>query len=357
MYERERIIRDIPFIAWVFGLFTIGIGIYGFFDGFLPFWVGLILIVIGLAMLLLPSILDVYADRGRSVLEIEQIRLLGSKRIEVQYGQISRIYVERSASQDSDGGRSYTYRVILILDNGEQVPLRGYSTSARRKQERQAEAIRQAIGLDSVERTPESLGEAFAEAMHLIPAENQESLTGVPTGIQEMDGIHWQLETFQIGGPTEGSMVHRWSTTDIDLPTDFVFIVQKMEGMGQQKGLMKLAGKFLFKTSIQMYGFDQSYTPGIDRAATVEDVDKRLMEDFFVYTNDPALPRQMLNPWMVMPLLGWARRYELNPGEKEFHQLSVLFSPLGLYVSLMGKLDQAEIDELVSLGIELARAK
>ncbi|MFN2145566.1 MAG: hypothetical protein ACK2T7_09445 [Anaerolineales bacterium] len=357
MYERERIIRDIPFIAWFFGLFTIGISLYGFVGRFLPLWVQLLLIAIGLVTLLLPSILNVYADRGRRVLEIEQVRLFGAKRTEVQYDQISRIYVERSASQDSDGSRSYTYRVILILENGDQVPLRGYSSSARRKHERQAEAIRQAIGLDSVDRTPESLGEAFAEAMHLIPAENQESLTGVPAGIQETDGIHWQLESFQIGGPTQGSMVYRWSTTDVDVPNDFVFIVQRMEGMGEQKGLMKLAGKFLFKTSIQMYGFDQTYTPGIERANTVEDVDKRLVEDFFVFTNDPGLPRQLLNPWIVMPLLGWARRYELNLGEKEFHQLSVLFSPLGLFVSQMGRLDQAEIDELVSLGIELARAK
>lgn len=357
MYERERIIRDVPFVMWLFGLSTIGIAVYGFFTGFLPFWVRLLLIGIGLLMFLLPSILNVYADRGRRVLEIERIKLIGSKRIEVPYDRISRIIVERKRSQDSDGSTSTTYRVLLILENGEQVPLRNYSTSARRKNERQAEAIRQAVGLDSVERTPESFGEAFAQAMHLMPAENQELMTGVPAGIQETDGIRWQLETFHIGGPTEGSMVHRWSTADIDLPNSFVFIVQKMEGVGEQKGLMKLVGKFLFKTSIQMYGFDESYTPGIDRAATVEDVDKRLVNDFYIYSSDPALPRQLLNPWIVMPLIGWARRYELIPGEKAFHQLSVLFSPLGLFVSQLGKLDQAEIDELVSLGIELARAK
>jgi len=358
LYDRKRIIRDIPFTMWIFGLVIIGIGIFGYFRGFLPIWMSLLLIGIGVVLILLPAVVNVYVDSGRRILEIERIRLIGSKRIEVQTNQISRIFVERRIGHDSEGSNSYTYRVILILDTGEQIPLSNSSTGARRKHERHAEAIREAIGIDSVDRSPESLGEAFAQAMHLMPVPEQESITGVPVGVQESDGIRWQLDTFQIGGPPEGSIVHRWSSTDVDLGNDFVYLVQRMEGVGEQKGLMKLAGKFLIKTSLQMFGFDESYTPGIDHAKTVEDVDKRLLAEYFIYTNDPSAVHQLINPWIVMPLIRWSDRYALARGKKEMqHQLSVLFSPLGLYVSLMGKLDQAEIDELVAMGLELVRAK
>lgn len=357
MYDRKRIIRDVPYMMWVFGLGVIGVGIYGFITNFLPMIPRLIVIGVGLSMFLLPSILNVYVDRSRRILSIERKKILGGKEVEVQIDKIERIFVDRRVRRDSDGDRSTSYQVILILDTGERVPLRNSYSSSRRKQQKFAEIIREEIGLDHVDHAPESIGEALAMAMHLTPVGEQESVTGIAPGEHESNGVHWQMETFNFTGATGGSPVHRWSSTDVDTPNDFVFIVQRMEGVGQQRGLLKLAGKFLFKTSLQLYGFDEYYTPGIDQAQTVEDVDKRLVENFFVYTNNPPLTRQLLNPWMVMPLVGWSERYTLERGEKETHQLAVLFSPLGLYVSQLGKLDQAEIDELVALGIELVRAK
>ena len=357
MYNSKRIIRDVPFMLWIMGVFTIAIGIYGFLRPFIPLWVRLLLIVIGLLMGLLPSILNVYADRGRRILVIERASLIRRKQIEVPFENIQRIFVDRRVSKDSDGYRSDVYQVILVLGNGERVPLRESYSGARKKHERFADIIASEVGVDQVDHAPDSIGEALAMAMQLTPADEQESITGIAPGEHESNGVRWQLETFNLGGTAESSTVHRWSSMNVDTPNDFVFIVQKMEGMGEQRGLMKLAGKFLFKTSLQMYGFDESFAPGLEKAETVEDVDERLVDKFLIYTSDPELSRQLLNPWMVRPLLSWSERYELSPGEKEMHQLAVLFSPYGLYVSQLGQLDRAEVDELVALGVELVKAK
>lgn len=357
MVDRKQIIRDVPFMMWVIGLFTIGFGIYGFITDFLPLLPGLIVMAVGLAMFLITSILTVYVDPSRRVLEIERLSVLGRKTIEVQISKIQSIYVDRKVGTDSDGDRSVTYQVVLILDDGERIPLRKSYSSAKRKHERFAEIIRQETGLDHVDHAPESLGEMLAMAMQPVPADSQEAATGIAPGEHESNGVRWQLESFHLGSQAEGSTIHRWSSTDVDTGNDFVYITQKMEGQGQQRALMKLAGKFLFKTSLQMYGFDEFYAPGFEKAQTVENVDRRLVENFFIFASDPALARQLLNPWMVAPLINWSERYELQPGEKKMNQLSVLFSPLGVFVSQLGRLDRAEVDELVGLGVELVRAK
>jgi len=120
---------------------------------------------------------------------------------------------------------------------------------------------------------------------------------------------------------------------------------------------MKLAGNLLFKQSIRMYGFDQSFTPGLETAETMEDVDQRLVEHFFIHTSNQNEARRILNPWAVMPLVGWADRYALENRSKKFHQLSVLFSPWGVYLSVLNSLDSSQVDELIALGVELVRSQ
>jgi hypothetical protein len=356
MYDRKRIIHDMPIIQWILCVGLTGYGIYRFYLNPSVWIMPLILVGLGLLFLLINTVLNVYVDKSRRVLEIERLSVLGRKRIEVEMDKIERVYVDRRMSEDSDGDRSTTYQVILILDNGERVPLRKSYTGGRKKQYQYAELIASEVGIDRVDRAPESIREAVDMAFQMAPVENQEVKTGVAPGIQESDGVKWELQTFNFGNTAHESPVYRWSSMDVDTPTDFVFIVQRAEGAGQQKGLMKLAGNFLFKTTLKLYGFDESYTPGVERAKAVEDLDRRLVDSYYVFTNNPGVARQLINPWRVAPLIGWAERYELRTVNKNMHQLSVLFSPLGLYVSLIGKLDQAEIDELVSLGIELVKA-
>lgn len=331
-------------------------GLWLFFSLFAPWWVGGIFFLCGVALVVFVPVVTVFVDRGRGLLVIERLSLTGKVVQEIPTDQIASVYVDQRVSSDEDG-TSYTYRVVLVLDNGEEVPLRKSSSSGRKQKVRWADAIREEIGVSGVDEDRLSIREGLEQAFALNPIQDQEEKIGIAPGVQESNGVHWQLETFNYASASQGAPVHRWSSTDIDTPNDFVFIVQKVEGMGEQRGLMKLAGKFLFKTSMQMYGFDESFAPGLQNAKIVENVDKRLAENYFVYTSNPVLARQLLNPWMVMPLVSWSARYELRPRDQEMHQLAVLFSPYGLYVSQLGQLDQAEVDELIALGVELVRAK
>jgi hypothetical protein len=289
-------------------------------------------------------------------LVIRKRSLTGSQSQEIPVTEINRVYVDQSVSRD-EGSTSYTYRVVIVKDDGQEFPLRTAYSSGRRKKVEQADAIRQIVGVGGSDEYPMDAGTALAQAFTLNPVADQEEQTGIPTGEQETNGVRWKLETFAYGGAGLGSPVYRWSSMDFETPGYFVYLAQRVEGVGKQKGLMSLAGKMLIKQSIKMYGFDEYYAPGWDDAEAVEDVDRRLAENYFVYSSDPLEARRLLNPWTVMPLVGWADRYELEKSVKDFHQLAVLFSPLGVYVSVLNKLDAAQVDELIALGVELVRAQ
>ena len=247
--------------------------------------------------------------------------------------------------------------LLTVADDGEEIPLRTAYSSGRSKKEEQAEAIRQIAGVGGLDQSPGSISEAFGQAFQLNPVADQEAQTGIPTGEQETNGVRWKLETLAYGGAGLGSPVYRWSSMDFETPGYFVYLAQRVEGAGRQTGLMSLAGKMLIKQSIKLYGFDEYYAPGWGDAKALEDIDRRLADNFYVYSSDPVEARRLLNPWTVMPLVGWADRYELEKGAKDFHQLSVLYSPLGVYVSVLNKLDAAQVDELVALGVELVRSQ
>lgn len=356
MDGRETVVRDVPTFVWIFGLGFFGLGLYLFFNQSAPWFIGAIFILVGAALVAFVPIVTIRVDRGGGMLEIEKRSLTLKHSQEMRVSEIKSVYVDQSVSRD-DGSTSYTYRVVIVKNDGEQLPLRSAFSSGRRKKVQQADAIRQIVGVGGSDEFPVDAGTALAQAFALNPIEDQERQTGIPAGEQETNGVRWKLEAFQFGGAGEGSPVYRWSSMDFETPGYFVYLAQRVEGVGKQKGLMNLVGNLLIKQSIRMYGFDEYYAPGWDNAVSMEDVDRRLVENYFVYTSDPLEARRLLNPWTVMPLVGWADRYALDRRSRQFHQMTVLFSSLGVYVSVLNTLDRAQVDELVALGVELVRAQ
>ena len=356
MQDREIVVQDVPVIVWIAGLSFIAGGIYTFFTDFAPVFLAGVFIIIGGFLIIFVPIVTVKLERGAGVLRIEKLGLTGLRVEEINVNKIASVYTQRRIS-DGDGGISYTYRVVIALDDGSEIPLRNSSSSGRRGKEKQSEAIRQAIGVGGSDQSLKSIAQEMGEAFRLNQLDNQEARTGIPVGEQETNGVHWKLESFLFGGGESAAPIYRWSSTDFETPDYFIYLAQRVEGAGKQSGLMKLAGNFLVQQSLRIYGFDDYYTPGLDKASSLEDVDRRLREEFFIYTSNPSAARRVLNPWSVMPLISWADRYALEKGTQQFHQLVVLYSPLGVYVSVLNDLTQIQVDELVSLGVELIRSQ
>ena len=354
MDDRKRVITDFPYFLYLFSIVFAGAGIVIFLMPETPKFIGAIFFVFGFTFLLLMPIVIVYVDRSRGLLEIVRIGLTGRRVEEILISRIAGVYVDQQYSNSE--GSSYTYRVVIIKDDGEEVPLRKSTSSGRRQKVKWADAIRAELGVGGEDESPMSFREGLQHVLQPIPMMNQEAKTGISPGMNETNGISWQLETYTFGGSPDGSPMYRWTSTDFSTQGYFLYLAQRMEGVGKQSGLMNMVGDFLFRQSLRMYGFDETYTPGLAQAKTLEDVDRRLNEYFFVYTGNPEQARRLLNPWSVMPLVGWADRYALEPRDNNSHQISVLYSPLGVYVSVLNVLDPAQLDELVSLGVELVRA-
>ena len=173
-----------------------------------------------------------------------------------------------------------------------------------------------------------------------------------PEGEQVTDGVRWELQHYSFAS----SPVTRWFSPEVETPDYFVYIAQKQEGQGEQKGIMNLFGKSLFKQSLKMYGFDESYTPGLDQAVIHQETDRRLMQDFFIFTSNTREAHRVLNPWVVTPLLAWTDRYPLNSTGQQFSQMTVLFSPWGLFISVLGSLNARDLEEITSLGVEIVKS-
>ena len=105
---------------------------------------------------------------------------------------------------------------------------------------------------------------------------------------------------------------------------------------------------------MKIYNFDEADTPNLSNADLFP-LDAHLEGDFFAYTNNKALAQNILNPWVKWPLADWARKHPFTQGSTD--QLAVLFSPRGLYLAVMGYVNQEYLDELAHLGAELIRVQ
>jgi hypothetical protein len=344
------VIKDVPYGLWFFGVLFGGIAVWMGLSTGAPSFVPILFGGAAILMVLLIPVLTVTVDRNSGVLVLRRSGIIIRNQREIRIDQIDDIYVSKHVSSDEDG-TSVTYKVNIVLDSGEEIPLRRYSSSGYKKKAARAQLLRDAIGLaDRPDpgqfnvRTPQDLQQSFQA--------DQLAAAGISEGEQETDGVRWELQTRVFGN----AAVTRWFTAEVETPGYFVYITQKQEGQGSQKGLMNMMGKTLFKQSLKMYGFDDSYTPGVESAVVFQEGDRRLMEDYFVFASTTSDAHRIFNPWVITPLVAWADRHPLNRTGQQYSQMTVLFSPWGMFVSVLGSLNAQEVEEITSLGVELAKS-
>lgn len=358
------VLRDLPIIGWIFGVAFLVIAATNLLIGSMAAGTAVLVIrgvlaLVGLVIILLSSVLTVTADRSMQTLTIRHRSLLKESSREILFSQIEAIEMEMSHNRNRSSSRSSgpTYRIVVVLKDGEVVPFRSYYSNGSMDKTNKIKRLREFIGVGGSEMGMGLFG-TLCEASRMAQRElkaQQEDLTGSQDVIHETEGVRWQVQTMAFGGQA----VTRWISPDYRLDNSFVYITQIVEGQKMTGGgLLAGLSNMLFKQAMSIYGFGQEDTPGIEQASTLVLNDPRL-EPFSVYTSAPAAAQRVLNPWVTAALADWARRYPLKQFQSGalFPQLVVMYSPKGVYVACMGTMIPEAIEEMTRLGVELVKTQ
>jgi hypothetical protein len=349
-YQQDELIREYPISLWIPAFIFFAGGIFTYFRRF-PIGVSIGGVAIGLLLVVLSMVLVVRLDRGGRVLTVQRIGLVRRSIQELAVSEIQAVVVQQSQNRDRDSGP--TYRVVIVMENGEAVPLRSYYSSGYQSKEETAQRLREAIGVEGHDQTPQGVLEMASQFVQGVYQPDGVGLGEMEE--QETNGVRWQMQTVALGA----SPVTRWLSKDFTYPDQFLYLVQKIENKDGGGIVMNLMGNTLMRQSLRIYGFSDADLPNIEDAVVLDEVDNRLDKYFMGYASDELDAPGLINTWVVDPLLTWAEAHPMRQGRKQredFSQLAVLFSPNGVYLSCLGELTEDETEQLVNLGVEVVRA-
>ena len=132
--DEHVVFRDYPLALWLTAAMVVA-GAFGADD----IWQGLLVALVGAALIAYASVLTVTVDRRRETLHLRYRSLLRVSTKSFPFREIRAVNV----AEDNEGERMY--RVELLLHSGETVPLRTMYAVGRARKNRRAERIRSAI--------------------------------------------------------------------------------------------------------------------------------------------------------------------------------------------------------------------
>ncbi len=343
------VLKEYPIALWIFGGGFLIAGVWALIQ--IESWVaGLFMLGFGLLFgVLLPAINTVTVDPPRGSLTIQNQWLYRRKVQEYALREIASIDIERSFSSSSSGGRrrsNPTYRIVLVMESGEKVPLQGYYSSGYKSKEKKARQLSEAIGVPG----PMGMVQKVSQAIRPTFQKQQEG---------EASGVSYRIETAQSGAMP----VTRWVSTDFTWPGGFLLLAQKPSGSPSflgGGGMVGAISQLVYRQIIGLYGFQADEMPGLESAQALDLPDPTLQANFSSLTSDVSYAQQLLTPWVVIPLTQWVERHPLSTvqvaHQGQFGQLLALYAPGGLYLVSLGAATPQLVDELTRLGVDLARA-
>jgi hypothetical protein len=348
----QLVFQEKPILSWVIGGLTLLAAVFifvasGSILGALPF--------LGFALLMLlvfGSINTITADRIRRTVTVSSRSVIRNKVQEYPFSEIANFEVEASRNRVTPRHKTVNYRVVMVKTNGEKVPLQDVFTNYYDDKARKAKALCEYLNLPGWEDKPTNL---FQTAM-----QGQVALTSAPSMAQDgnTSGVTWKIEVHSVGG----KQVTHWISDGFTCPGSFVLISQKPAGsaaVGGGGGLLGNLVMLVYKQVLGMYGFLPSDTPGFDNSNPVTTSDDRFNSVFYTLASEPNFGHSILNPWTLIPLQNWSDRHPLKTinTNDQFGQLAVLFSPRGVQAAVLGTIPTDQLDELISLGVELVKAQ
>jgi hypothetical protein len=321
----KLVLREIPFFIYFVGLVFVAFFGFSFFQSRQP--IAPVLFAVGLAILIFPSVVTITADRITRTLKLNYRSVMRQSSRQFSFDEIAGIDVQVSV-----GRRSNQCRVVLKGRDEKLIQFTSYSSSGS-KAARLAAKLRDFIGVPGFDASPAGMTYAALESYI--------------AKIHETDGVHWQIQPI-------GSA--RWYSSDFRTPGVFLCLVQKFVG-SSSTGFMASLGSGIFK-KVLAKRFTPDDTPGLDQAANLAPLDAVLEPYFMAFSNSPTT-RQIMNPRVSAMLANWAGRFPLKQFEQlsNYGQLTVLFSPNGVYLSPLEPLLPSQVDELAALGAGLIQSQ
>jgi hypothetical protein len=363
--ESERLtFRDFPFGQWTTGLGTIAAAVFFFTRGVgSANYMALLLAIVGLLLLFLPTALTITADKSTGTFTLRYGLFIPRSVKVIPFTEIKTIHVDaqtsrRHTKQGGNSRRVTSYCLQVVKKDGTTVPFRGYYSDEFVLKDLRAKKLRAFIGLEEAfDETPMGILSGGPKIAQPILAQQQAALTGDNAQIRETSGVKWQLQTLALGA----TPLTRWFSEDFKIPGTFLFVTQKVQGQKTLygDGFMASLGKTLFKQVFSMFGFSGNDIPDVELANVFGPLDPSLESNFSAFTDEPNSAKQLLNPWVQIPLTQWAQKYPLKQAQSKarFGQISIMYCPTGTYIATLGALSPDQVDELAALGAELVKAQ
>ncbi|HVV99908.1 MAG TPA: hypothetical protein VHB77_06195, partial [Planctomycetaceae bacterium] len=171
------------------------------------------------------------------------------------------------------------------------------------------------------------------------------------TETTETDGVSWNVEGIDLGRLP----VTRWFSADFKTNGEFVYIAQKPPRQPFPGGMI---GRMAMRTSLSFYSFKDEDVPGLNEAQLVP-LDSELSAHFMAFASDESRALEILNPATREALVDWAKRHPLKTVTIGYSlgQLTVLFSPRGVYASAYYIGDAAVLQDFIAIGVQLVQAQ
>ena len=161
------VIRHTPWLEWLVGLLLLAGGTWAFAGGERIFGAGFIIAAIVLIVLVAATVTSTFDPLTRRFTR----SMKGLVRRNEQIHAFDDIKAVRVQSVSSGSSPSRTYRVVLVLKSGANVPVTSGYSSGQRDKERLAAEIRRALGLPEA---PELADFGMRDIIELMRGDDKE---------------------------------------------------------------------------------------------------------------------------------------------------------------------------------------
>lgn len=142
-------LRERPWGFWLFGMVLMGGGVYSALTSGQVLFGGLVALIGVLIILVVAQHVTCSFDRSTAQFTLTRQGFLGTKRVQHPLHEIVAVRVQCDSS-----GKGRTYRVVVVLDSSEQVPLTSFFSSGERDKQAIAACIRTFLGLSEIPEIP-----------------------------------------------------------------------------------------------------------------------------------------------------------------------------------------------------------
>ena len=232
-------------------------------------------------------------DLARRQIHFKQYLIWKRSEQVIPFARVENVGVVSSSS--TDGG--WTQKVVLVLDDGEQIQLTAHPASGLLAKKRLAKRIAATLNQFRTEK--------------IKPALDGRILSTISG---ETSGIQWQMEFASANGRIP---VTRWKSSQIKFRPGFILLIPVREAGDQTAGQLSKTSLFFFRQYLGSLMIDASSLPGFADASVLSSSRLHPGGSFTCLTNDPSGAEAWLCGELLAIIEDWANHPLLKGSRSE----------------------------------------